>query len=84
VKLEDTLSWSVEHAKKFKDAFTPLIKNLKAGDVKKAKLSEGGQRQESSSAPKEIVKEIYLVICPHCNHKNPVEIRFCSKRGASI
>ena len=27
-KLEDTLSWSVEYAKKFKEAFTPLIKNL--------------------------------------------------------
>lgn len=88
VKLEDTLSWSVEYAKKFKDAFTPLIKNLKAGDVKKVKLSEGGQRQESSSTPKEIiketVKEIYLIICPHCNHKNEVGNRFCSKCGASI
>ena len=27
-KLEDTLSWSVENAKKFKKAFAPLIKNL--------------------------------------------------------
>ncbi len=88
VKLEDTLSWSVEHAKKFKDAFTPLIKNLKAGDVKKVKLSEGGQHQESSSPPKviikETIKEIHLMNCPHCTHKNEVSKRFCDNCGASI
>ncbi len=88
LKLESTLSWSVENAKKFKDAFSPLIKNLKAVDIKKAKLSEGGQRQESSSPSKviikETVKEIYLMNCPHCGHKNEVGNRLCDKCGASI
>lgn len=90
LKLENTLNWSVENAKKFKDAFSPLIKNLKAVDIKKVKLSEGGQRQESTSPPKviykekETVKEIYLTNCPHCDHKNEVSNRVCSKCGASI
>jgi len=30
------------------------------------------------------VKEVYLVLCPSCNHRNDVSSRFCGKCGASI
>jgi hypothetical protein len=89
VKFEATLTWSVENAKKFKDAFTPLIRTLKAGDTKKVTLSEVGPRQESSSTTKEIVvketiKEIYLKPCPFCDHMNEFGKRKCDKCDASI
>lgn len=33
---------------------------------------------------KEVVKEVILVVCPHCNHRNDANRRTCEKCQASI
>ncbi|MHA2230422.1 MAG: hypothetical protein ACXABL_14570, partial [Candidatus Thorarchaeota archaeon] len=33
---------------------------------------------------KEVVKEVVLVVCPHCNHRNNANRRTCEKCQASI
>jgi hypothetical protein len=33
---------------------------------------------------KEVVKEVVLVVCPHCNHRNDANRRTCEKCQASI
>lgn len=42
------------------------------------------QREETAFREREIVREIVLVVCPNCAHRNESSRRTCEKCGASI
>jgi hypothetical protein len=42
------------------------------------------RNEEVTKQEKIVVKEVVLVVCPHCNHRNDSARRICEKCGASI
>ncbi|MFX1263544.1 MAG: hypothetical protein ACFFAZ_15795 [Promethearchaeota archaeon] len=47
-------------------------------------ISEQPRNDSLEKQEKIVVKEVVLVVCPHCNHRNDSARRICEKCGASI